>query len=128
MKYLGEMLMSIVMLAVIPDFKRIELERKFQDSIDNINTNRFRSYMEDLALGIGPNEIKLENPYRYGKIIYQLESKCRDSSFVDYGNKEKILMYKCKRYKYLLGIKKFETSKFAIIRTEVEEINNKTCN
>lgn len=150
MKYFAEILMSTIIVAVVvflillsntdpyaieqevsvvPEFKRIELETKFQDSIDLINANRFYSYMKNVRLlGTRPKQVELPNPYAYGNIIYQLESKCRDSSFVDYGNKEKILMYKCKRYKYLLGVKKFESSKFATIRKEVEEINKKSCN
>jgi hypothetical protein len=114
----------------VESFVQERLRDNFQDSLDLVNAHRFRSYMENLALGIvtKPKVDISPNPYAYGTIVYKLVSTCRDSTYTDYGNKEKILMFKCKRYKQLVKVRAFESSKYSVIRKDLDEINKKTCN
>lgn len=107
-----------------------KLASEFQDSLEFENAYRFENYVSSLVRPISlprPKEIKLDNPYKYGNIIYKLVSTCRDSTYTDFGNKQKILMFKCKRYKQLLRVKNFESTKFDVIRKDLDEMNEKTC-
>ncbi len=90
----------------------------------NANRNMFRIKFLSAGKEINLPSINLPNPYKYGNIIFKLVSTCRDSSYTDYGNKDKIIMFKCKRHRQLLSIKNFETCKYGVIRTQLEEIDN----
>lgn len=157
MKYFGAFLVSILLTAVVSCILIISytdpyaitqnvtlvelceqnsLRDDFQDSLDLENTYRFKCYIDKLLLSKKlnipipqhPKNIILPNPYAYGNIVYKLVSTCRDSTYTDYGDKQKILMFKSKRYKQLLSVRKFESTKFEVIRKDLDEMNKKTCN
>ena len=152
MKYIGEILLGILMtglvfgvvlgvqndpyrieqeVSVIPNFKQKDLEIQFRDSLELNRARYYEIYMNALRarkINSIPDFPIIKNPYRYGNIVYKLVSTCRDSTYTDYGNKEKILMFKCKRYKQLLKVRDFESSKYGIMRKDLDEINKKTCN
>lgn len=115
----------------VSEFERGILERDFGDSVADINYDIMRVYMDELRVNPytkHPNTLHLVNPYKFGNIVYRLESTYQDSTYTDYGNKEKIMMFKCKRYRELTLLKTFIDSKRDIMNKELDEINEKTCN
>lgn len=111
-------------VSTLEDSERRNLEVKYKDSIKTI--------LDGMYISNNPNVVEINllkkalhnNPYGKYRFVYKITSLYKDSTCVDYGTKDKIIMFKAKHYRVLKEFKKFDDCKYSVAQRDIDEINS----